>query len=197
MRRARGRGHGALQTSSIATELLPASDRLAQRTHTRGPSYRMDRRNGERCCAGKFWRTGLERNACQHTTACGTAPGSLNTERKLTLLHGLNYTPSAPPRCPDPLSRLEPRCSVTRLPGPHSEPECPVSSPHRDDTHTRQHASPCSLSTESPSTAPASHSQPFSKAIGACAPACWCAAALLRRFGSRCSSIWRRARRGH
>ena len=57
MRRARGLGHGALQTSSIATELLPASARLAQRTHTRGPSYRMDRRNGERCCAGKFWRT--------------------------------------------------------------------------------------------------------------------------------------------
>ena len=79
----------------------------------------------------------------------------------MTLLHGLNYTPSAPPRCPDPLPLdSSPDDSVTVPTPPHSEPECPVSSPHRDDTHTRQHASPCSLSTESPSTAPASHPQP-------------------------------------
>ena len=185
MRRARGRGQGALQTSSIATELLPASARLAQRTHTRGPSYRMDRRNGERCCAGKFWRT-VERNACVSTLSLnGTQIDSASRVK----LHAI--CPAAMPR--PSASRLEPRCLPHHIPNP----KCPVSSPHRDDTHTRQHASPCSLSTESPSTAPASHPQPFSKAIGACAPACWCAAALLRRFGSRCSSIWRRARRGH
>ena len=84
-----------------------------------------------------------------------------------------------------------PRPSMSSPSAPHT---CAL--PH-DDTPD-QHASPCSLNTESPSTAPASHPHPSSTTIGACAPACTPLSANSKAagwHGSR-SSIWRRGRRG-